>query len=140
MTRGDFYIGTGSSAKWIGSISHDAFPDKIPAEILIQVNAVMFEEAVIEFLESDRNNAIISSDGDGWPWPWDDSQLTDYTYMFDFDRGMVITSRYGCNFFDPLKVRQGEGLDVAELSMPKPKFPIMKMEINRDGSNTTSAL
>lgn len=140
MTRGDFYIGTGSSARWIGSITHDAFPDKIPSDILIQVNAIMFEETVIEFLEKDRINAIIPSDRDGWPWPWDDSQLTDYTYMFDFDNSRVIASHFGGDFFDPLKIRQGEDLNAAEYSLDPPKFPIMKMEINKDGSYTTQII
>lgn len=138
MTKGDFYIGTGRSARWIGSIGHDAFD--VPCEILTQINATMFEEAVVEFLEKDRDRSLIPSDGDGWAWPWDDSRLTDYVYMFDFERSMVIASRFGSSFYDPLKVKQGEDLNTADLKIGIPNFPIMRMDINIDGSYTTNTL
>ena len=139
MTRGDFYIGTGPDARWIGSINRDAFPDEIPCDIITAVNPIMFEEKVLDFLNSEKNFVSIAQDGDGWPWPWNDSNTTDYTYMFDLEVGRVVTSHFGCDFFDPLKVRQGEDLKNATLAIGKPKFPIMKLEmkIKRDGSYTT---
>jgi len=137
MTRGDFYIGTGLNAMWIGSICHDAFPDKIPCGILIETNKTMFEKKVIEFLKSDRASSDIPSEGDRWPWPWGDSRLTDYVYMFDLKKEMVVASYFGCEFFNPIKIVQGEDLMTSSISKTKPKFPLMKMVINKDGSYTT---
>ncbi len=54
MTRGDFYIGIGPDARWIGSISHDAYPDVIPCDIITAINPIMFEEKVLDFLENDN--------------------------------------------------------------------------------------
>ena len=137
MTRGDFYIGIGPSARWIGSTTHDAFPSKIPCEIIIETNETMFEELVMEFLLSDRAASIIPTEGDRWAWPWRNSRLTDYTYMLDVKAGKVIASNFGSPFFDPLKIRQGEDLRTSTLKMKQPRFPIMKMEINKDGSYIT---
>ena len=137
MTKGDFYIGTGPQARWIGSIYHDAFPDYVPCEILTEVNPIMYEEKVLEFLRGDNGRGIVSDDGDEWPWIWPDSNMTDYVYMFDLEVGRVVASQFACDFFDPMKIRNGEDLDDATLAMGKPKFPLMKMEINRDGSYTS---
>jgi len=138
MTRGDFYIGTGPDARWIGSVNHDAFPDVIPCDIITQVNPIMFEEAVLEFLKNDKG--YIRQNGDKWPWPWQDSHLTDYTYMFDLQVGRVVASSFGNEFFDPLKIKQGELIDDATLAMGRPKFPLMRMDLNNYGSNLTKAL
>ena len=81
-SNADFYTGQGREAKWIGSIDQDGYPDAIPAEILIQVNEIMFEELVVDFLQSRRPRSYISSEGDRWPWLWVDSNMTDYAYMF----------------------------------------------------------
>lgn len=137
MTRGDFYLGIDRSAKWIGSINHDAFPDKVSCDIITEVNPIMYEEKVLEFLRNDRPSSFIAQDGASWPWPWNDSNTTDYTYMFDFERGRVVASNFGGHFFDPLLIKQGVEFAAALLNIGLPTFPLMKMEIYRDGSYST---
>jgi hypothetical protein len=57
--------------------------------------------------------------------------------MFDFKVGRVVASHFGDEFFDPLKIKQGEDLNGATLAIGIPKFPLMRMVINKDGSYTT---
>lgn len=135
MTKGDFYIGTGFDARWIGSINHDAQPQLIPCEILIQINPIAFEEKVLDFLEKDCRSSIAQR-GDEWPWPWADSRFTDFSYMFDLIQGRILASEFGRELFDPLVILQGEDLMKANIG-GMPKFPLMRLNILRDGSHTT---
>jgi hypothetical protein len=128
MTKADFYIGSGKDGvepKWIGSIYSDGYPEGgiIPAELFLQVNKIMFEEMVTEVII--KNNGALADRGDKWPWLWLDSQVTDYTYMFDINLNRVIASNHGREFFDPIKVIQGEDLESANLAMGRPDFPRM---------------
>lgn len=122
-TRADFYIvrkytnlnGISIKRDWIGSLFKDGHPWNIPTDILIQTNPVMFEELMVEFLES--SDSKIALKGDKWPWPWPDSSMTDYTYIFggyDLDR-VVGYSFVTKKMFDPLKIVQGEDLKTAEI-------------------------
>lgn len=122
-TKADFYIGVGEDAKWIGSVDQDGYPDAIPAEILIQINEIMFEELVVEFLQSRKPRSYISSEGDKWPWLWSDSRMTDYAYIFFQAR--VVMSHYGKEMIDPIKIVQGEDVQAAALHLYPPGFPIM---------------
>lgn len=94
-TRGDFYVGTGKEAKWLGSIAWDAYniheahepnhenPDPYTQRCWAIKTAKTEEEyraAVADFLAADRS---ATKPEDGWPWPWDDSCTTDYAYCFD---------------------------------------------------------
>jgi len=125
-SKADFYIGTGQDAKWIGAVEQDGYPDAIPAGILIQVNEIMFEELVVDFLQSKRPRSFISSEGDKWPWLWADSSLTDYTYMF-------FNSKVHMGFFgkamDPIKIVQGDDIITAEISPDPLPLPIMNSKI-----------
>jgi hypothetical protein len=88
MTRADFYIGQGVDANWIGSIFHDGYPTRIPLEILICVNPILYEELVVEFIKSDKG--VVRSENGKWPWLWGDSRLTDYSYIFE-SKGICIS-------------------------------------------------
>jgi len=121
-TRADFYVGI-REPRWIGSLYKDGFPWHIPYEILIQRNATTYEEEVIDFLL--KNKGIIPSIGDSWPWPWEDSQLTDYSYIFANQSGIVYAySMTEKIIFNPLKIVQGDDLNQARVIIPI-KFPQM---------------
>lgn len=129
MTKADFYVGADINARWLGSIGSDGYPADgiIPVEILLQVNVVMFEEMVLDFLSLTKKKdwAAINYDGDEWPWLWPDSRCTDYAYMFHQGLERVVVSNYGKEFFDPIKVLQGEDLNSANLAIGRPVFPKM---------------
>lgn len=121
-TRADFYIGI-KEPKWVGSIFQDGQPWNIPCKILIQNNAIIYEETVVDFLMLKK--AIIASMGHPWDWPWEDSQMTDYSYFFANQPGAVYAYSMQEKFmFYPLKVMQGEDLTVARVHM-MPNFPKM---------------
>jgi hypothetical protein len=121
-TRADFYVIKYDEMEWIGSIFKDGSPEKIPLDILIQVNPVMFEEKVVEFLETVLS--VTASNHDKWPWPWADSRMTDYSYIFGLYPQVIAYSPEAKHYFDVLKVVQGEDLETAKLPLPV-KFPIM---------------
>jgi len=128
MTKADFYIGSGKDGmdpKWIGSLYSDGYPvdGVIPAELFLQVNKIMYEEMVTELII--RYKGKLADRGDGWPWLWPDSQVTDYTYMFDTVLHKVIASKHGGEFFDPIKIIQGEDLNSANLGLGRPSFPFL---------------
>ncbi len=119
-TRADFYTKDKDGMKWLGSIMNRGQPWNIDLEILIQINKTMFEELVRTFLivrvESEKNN---------WPWPWPDSFMTDYSYIFDEEKGKVIAYMMTEKMlFDPIKIVQGEDLNSAEIE-GEPDFPIL---------------
>jgi len=99
-TRADFYIGKGKKAEWLGSIAWDGYPKGIPAVLLKQTSAKGFRANVSKFLASRDDSTMPEM---GWPWPWDDSCTTDYAYAFE--RGKVIASSFGSQWFDPLKMQ-----------------------------------
>ena len=121
-TRADFYIGI-REPKWIGSISKDGFPWSIPCEILIQKNVIMYEELVYDFLR--LKDGVIRIDGDKWPWPWEDSRMSDYSYLFANQSGIVYAYSMVEKFmFNPLKIVQGDDLNQARVVIPI-NFPKM---------------
>jgi len=123
-TRGDFYIVKYGVMEWIGSTYHDSSPIRIPLEILIQVNPMMYEELVVEFLESRKPYSVIASEREKWPWPWADSRMTDYSYVFGLYPQAVAYMPSLKAYFDPIKVIQGEDLESAKLPLPV-QFPTM---------------
>lgn len=133
-TRADFYIGI-RDPKWIGSIYQDGIPWNIPCKILVQNNAVMFEETVVEFLM--KKKAVIESMGHPWPWPWEDSRMSDYSYLFSKAYGAVYAySMTEKIYFHPLRIMQGDDLNQARI-MIKANFP--KMGVGY-GPNTAKAI
>jgi len=124
-SKADFYIGAGNEAiRWLGSKCHDAYPDGIPPDILLQINVIMYEEMLLEFLRSEPGDSIIAEEED-WPWLWSDSRMTDYSYIFLLDIGKVAASHFGKDLFDPIKIKQGEDLNSADLGIGRPIFSAM---------------
>ena len=126
MTKADFYLGSGKDGvdpNWIGSLYSDGYPADgiIPAELFLQVNKIMYEEMVTDLII--RSHGVLADRGDDWPWLWPDSQVTDYSYMFDMVLNKVIASKHGGEFFDPIKIIQGDDLESANLGLGRPVFP-----------------
>ncbi len=92
-TRADFYVGTGESAEWLGSIAFDGYRiDEMKVDrakgdadgdacwkIKTATSEVEFREGVSDLL---KVNDDATYPDQGWPWPWDDSHTTDYAYAF----------------------------------------------------------
>ena len=100
-TRADFYVGSGETAKWLGSIGFDGYPTGIDKSIFeidpertYQQNEETYRKSVNSFLESVDHGTLPTQ---GWPWPWPDSHLTDYAYTFV--NGKVMCSRFGGEWF-----------------------------------------
>ena len=89
-TRADFYIGTGRTTEWMGSIAWDGYPDGIDRAVLEARDREEYKMQLGSFL-SGRDDVTLPRDG--WPWPWEDSGLTDYAYAFDGER--VLCSCFG---------------------------------------------
>jgi len=124
MEKADFYIGQGPEANWIGSVTYDGYPESIPLEILICTNPTLFEELVVEFIES--KNGIVKTNGQRWPWLWQDSRMTDFSYFFDSTWNDVVMSSYqGSELFDPIKFIQEGSISEANLGFGIPHFPKM---------------
>ena len=132
-TRADFYIGI-IEPKWVGSITQDGQPWNIPFKILIQNNATMYEETVVDFLKLKK--AIISSMGHPWDWPWEDSLMTDYSYFFARQSESVYAYSMQENMmFYPLRVMQGEDLNDARVNTMA-KFPKMGVGYGPNAAKT----
>lgn len=95
-TRGDFYVGRGETAEWLGSIAWDAYPPAMRVAILGATTEDEYRQAVGVML-AERDDATFPENG--WPWPWDDSSTTDYAYSFH--DGKVMASCFGSEWFDP---------------------------------------
>lgn len=79
-TRADFYIGKGQEAEWLGSVAWDGYEWEDPESDLMKAKtADEFRTAVLA-IQSERDD--FTTPADGWPWPWDDSNTTDYAYVF----------------------------------------------------------
>ena len=95
-TRGDFYIGKGPDANWLGSIGMDAHPETISEQLSLTLEfqsiaseADWTESVAMVFGAHDEHTLPEM----GWPWPWDDSNTTDYSYTYD--NGKVWVSCFG---------------------------------------------
>lgn len=121
--RADFYVGTGTKAKWLGSIAWNGYPQGegafsanlgVSKEIIDAVSEFDFISAVTEMLAS-RDDA--TKPFHGWPWPWPDSTTTDFAYCFGEGRVQVFS------FGKPFKLGADRPVDE---SGPKARFPDMR--------------
>jgi len=96
-TRADFYIKKQNKMKWLGSIAWDGMPKRIDPEVLNSTSQQDFIVKLGEFFNK-RDDATLPKDG--WPWPWNDSNTTDYAYIFENNK--VMASCFGEPLFDPL--------------------------------------
>lgn len=132
-TRADFYIGI-SDPQWVGSIYKDGHPWNIPCKILVQNNAVLYEELIVDFLMS--KHGIVESMGHPWGWPWEDSKMTDYSYYYSHRFRMVYAYTMRENMmFVPLQVMQGEDLNDAKVPV-LPNFPRMGVGYGPNAAKT----
>lgn len=100
-TRGDFYVGRGKDAEWIGSIAYDAFVDsiqRVSKDLFISKTEKEFRGRVHQLLKGENYCEHSTSPEQGWPWPWENSQTTDCPWAF-FDGKVHQASR----FYDPIK-------------------------------------
>ncbi|KKN32520.1 hypothetical protein LCGC14_0812850 [marine sediment metagenome] len=105
-TRADFYIGRGLKAEWLGSIAWDGYPPGIPKGILKTRLKEVYRKAVNQFISGREDGTLPEQ---GWPWPWEDSQTTDYAYAFD--KGQVMASCFGYDWFDPTEPEPEDSCD-----------------------------
>ena len=105
-TRADFYIGK----EWLGSVGWDGYPEGISEYILSAQTRGEFKGEVMSFLLQ-RDDATFPKQG--WPWPWNDSNTTDYAYVWD---GRLRVACFG-SWINP---ETGE-----EIGGDKPEFPDM---------------
>jgi hypothetical protein len=134
MFKADFYIASGPFSRWIGSSYINGDPVSIPYEILLSSNKVEFEENVIEFLK--KRKSAISSNDDQWPWLWEDSQGTDFSYIFFLEFNKVFASELGGSLFDPIVIKKGGELLEADAYFGPPMFPIMGSKHGQKCSKT----
>lgn len=115
-TRADFYIRKGIDLDWLGSIAWDGYPSGIEKSLLNSETGKIFISEVAALLMRDDGTTPAM----GWPWPWDDSNTTDYSYIYE--GGKVMCSSFGSPAFDPLV----EIDDPEESHGHKFNFPCMK--------------
>lgn len=89
-TRSDFYLKNGNEVQWLGSASHDGY---CWYENNTFGNVTTIEEFQQELDEIRMNGSWVRSDT--WPWPWDDSNLTDYVYVYENGRVDVYIFGHG---------------------------------------------
>jgi hypothetical protein len=115
-TRADFYTITGKNLmdpmEWCGSIAWDGNPKGIDENILLATTKEEFKKAIKDTLSKRED---FTSPALGWPWPWEDSNTTDYAYVFINTR--VLTSNFGSNYFEA---------NTSKKTKTKPNFPNMK--------------
>lgn len=96
-TRADFYIRDICQDQfmyWLGSIGWDGYPEGIDKKILKAVDLEAFKTAVGDCLSREDGTCA----KEGWPWPWEDSNTTDYSYVFDMTDNLVYISCFGSPF------------------------------------------
>ena len=91
-TRADFYVGTGKSAEWIGSVSWDGYEwHENPEHPIMQATDEDSYRAKVAKEFAGRDDS--TTPDKGWPWPWADSCTTDYSYCFE--NGKVTAYSWG---------------------------------------------
>ena len=121
MDGADFYTRAGNEMTWIGSIPQNGQPHNIPAEILLKVNKMDYEESVVDFIVKSKGSI------DEWPWEYKDSRMTVYNYIFIVESNKVLLIILGqVPILDPIKLFQGEDLENSVISFDTFIFPIMK--------------
>lgn len=80
-TRADFYVGTGKSAEWLGSVAWDGYEwaEEPDCALLKAADEADFRASVAAIAKERED---WTNPEQGWPWPWNDSNTTDYIYYF----------------------------------------------------------
>lgn len=104
-TRADFYVAKPDGLEWLGSIAWDGYEI---GHVALAPTEDLFRQSLEEFFAG-RDDATRPENG--WPWPWNNSNMTDYGYVFVEGHGVVF-KRFGREVYsaaDPDK--QVEGVD-----------------------------
>ncbi len=119
-TRGDFYVGRGPHAEWLGSIAFDAYPSDSDLQAVIAADSESAYRAAVGALAV-RDD--FTRPEQGWPWPWNDSSTTDVAYAFDEGRVWFCWSRWlDARVWGH---RDPDEVSAAEHGLPEPVFPNM---------------
>lgn len=94
-TRADLWVRRGDNKlepqDWIGSIAWDGYPSGLPDDVLKAKTEREFRDRVAA-MAAGRDDW--TKPEDGWPWPWEDSNTTDYAYVFECGRVMAFNFRW----------------------------------------------
>lgn len=90
-TRADFYVKNIDGLEWLGSIAWDGYPGGIDRPVLAATTEPEFRTALTAFFDG-RDDVTLPERG--WPWPWNDSNTSDYGYVF-FDGVGVVHRSFG---------------------------------------------
>lgn len=91
-TLADFYVKNGDTYEWLGSIEWDGFPDEMPSQMMEANTEQDYRNSVSSFLK-DRDDAFTPKDG--WLHPWENSNTTDYAYIFNTSDVTTYISNFG---------------------------------------------
>lgn len=130
MERADFYVDLGDEADWIGSVYKCGEVWALSTQILLQVNRIMYEEMVLEYIR--LCEGVEASHICQWPWEYPDSKMTMYSYIFFPGFGKVYMSIQGGDLLDPIKILQGESQEDANVLLGPPIFPVMVELVSLD--------
>ncbi|WP_410647999.1 hypothetical protein [Amycolatopsis sp. cmx-4-54] len=85
VTRTDFYLGTGPSATWLGSLQFVCHPDNLLKDphgrtALTARQPTAYREAVRDLLPiwAVKEFGAAHEPRNGWPWDWDTSHRNDW--------------------------------------------------------------
>ena len=81
MTRADFYVGTGPTARYLGSVFNDGAT--IPNSIKRARTSEVFEKFVLKSIKKVNGTTQ-------WPWPWETSVTTDFSYWLENEKLYVL--------------------------------------------------
>lgn len=96
-TRADFYIGSGLTAEWLGSVAWDGYEwaENKASDLMKATTEQEFRDAVAA-IAAERGAEDWTSPEMGWPWPWKTSATTDYAYCFE--NGSVCVYYLGAKY------------------------------------------
>jgi hypothetical protein len=122
----DFYtMDKEGNLEWIGSLFTDGSPFDLGVDLWFHVNKDQFINRVYDILAVRMEDTALRELDEEWPWHWQDSQMTDYTYIFDECMGKVYMCELGGRLLDPVKIIQGMDVIGADIGYGKVKFPNM---------------
>jgi hypothetical protein len=138
-TGADFYLGTGTKAKYLGSIFYDGHFGGSMTRNVSNAKTQLGFRAAVEALAFNSDASWSAK----WRWKWPTSATTDYAYHFL--RGTVYVSCMGRGYRTPAYYKWWEAaMRAAELAeaagvepvwppelfddLPEVKFPLMRAD------------
>ena len=111
-TRADFYVAKPEGLEWLGSIAWDGYEID---HVALASTEEQYRQSLEEFFAG-RDD--VTRPERGWPWPWEDSNTTDYGYVFIEDHGVVFKCFGGevRSAADPDKIVEGVDFTYPDMS------------------------